>query len=89
MAYQTASSVWEKILEILDEKLQYGLLEQARSVADVRFEGGELALSVVTSEAEEFFNSHINQQRLIIMARAIVPIERVSVTRAPEPSEKK
>ena len=84
MTQQAAEKVWSSILEILDEKLQYGLLEQARAVSEVRIEGDELILTVSTPEAREFFTAHVNQQRLLIMARPICALTKVSVSSSPE-----
>lgn len=78
---------WRKILDILEEKLQMGLLEQARSVREVHFEGGELQLVVGSPEAMEFFSSEVNQQRLSIISRPVARIDRVSVTLRETPEE--
>ena len=77
---QRSGDVWERILALLDEKLQYGLLEQAKAVTEVSLEGEELALTVSTREAFEFFSAHINQQRLIILSRQEISLEKVSVS---------
>ncbi|MCC6954081.1 MAG: hypothetical protein IT290_08185 [Deltaproteobacteria bacterium] len=84
MTQQSAKDVWKQILEILDDKLQYGLLEQTQAVSEVRIEGDDLILAVSTSEAYEFFSGHVNQQRMLIMARPVCPLTRVLVERAPE-----
>ena len=66
-----AQEIWNKILEVLDEKLQYAFLNQARSVRDVRFEGSELVLVVSSPESVAFLNSDLNQQRLMIISRSL------------------
>lgn len=66
-----AHEIWNKILEVLDEKLQYAFLNQARSVRDVRFEGSELVLVVSSPESVAFLNSDLNQQRLMIISRSL------------------
>ena len=66
-----AHEIWNKILEVLDEKLQYAFLNQARSVKDVRFEGSELVLVVSSPESVAFLNSDLNQQRLMIISRSL------------------
>ena len=86
MTPHRAQDLWEQLLKILDEKLQYGLLQQARAVSAVRLDGTELTLSVVTDEAFEFFSAHVNQQRLIIMARSVCAIEKIIVERLSTPS---
>lgn len=75
----TAPDLWKKILDLLEEKLQMGLLQQARAVSTARIEGDDLILSVTTPEAKEFFSAHVNQQRLLILARPIANFERVIV----------
>ena len=70
---------WKEILKILDEKLQYALLDRARSVVDVKIEGEELHLYVAGSEAAEFFKAEINQQRLIILSRPLITLEKIRV----------
>ena len=76
-----ANEIWTRVLAVLDEKLQYALLEQARSVVDVRMEGDELILYVANAEAERFFSAEVNQQRLIIQSRPAVSLSRISVVR--------
>lgn len=66
-----AHEIWNKILEVLDEKLQYAFLNQARSVKDVRFEGSELVLVVSSPESVAFLNADLNQQRLMIISRSL------------------
>ncbi len=75
----TGEVLWSKILELLEEKLQMGLLQQARSVSAARVEGHDLVLKVITPEAKEFFSAEVNQQRLLILARSIASFERVRV----------
>ena len=82
MTDSRAHEAWQQILSILDEKLQYGLLEQARSVVDVRLEGSELTLVVASEEAERFFSAEVNQQRLIIQSRPKISLSAVKVERA-------
>ena len=79
MEPQSAQRTWNQILEILDEKLQYGLLEQARAVVDVKITGGELTLFVGNSESKEFFQAEVNQHRLMIMSRSVFNIEKITV----------
>jgi hypothetical protein len=76
---QTDPELWKRVLELLEEKLQMGLLQQARAVKEARVEGNDLILTTSTPEAREFFSAHVNQQRLIILARPIASFERVIV----------
>ena len=82
MTDSRAHEVWKQILSILDEKLQYGLLEQAKSVVDIRLEGEELTLIVSGDEAERFFSAEVNQQRLIIQSRPKISLGKIRVERS-------
>jgi hypothetical protein len=73
------SAVWDSILAVLEDKLQMGLLLQARAVSAVRVEGNELVLTCPTPETREFFSAHVNQQRLIILSRQVASFEKIRV----------
>ncbi len=77
--------VWAAILAEIDEKMQFGLLQQARTVLDIQIDGEELVLLVDSDEPEQFFSQSTNQQRLLIMARAVIDLRHVTVKRAPTP----
>lgn len=81
MANAKDQATWDKIIALLEDKLQFGFLEQVRAVADVSFDGSEVTLFVSTDEAMEFFRADVNQQRLSIVSRPVVRIERVEVRR--------
>lgn len=82
MTASKSAQIWEQIVAVLDEKLQYGLLEQAKSVVRVVVEGEEMRLHVGSAEAFDFFNSHINQQRLMIISRPVIYLEKIVVIKA-------
>ena len=73
-----SEKLWEKVLEALEDKLQFGILEQARSVVRVQLQGSELLLTCANPEAAEFFNAHVNQQRLILLTRGLANIEKIT-----------
>ena len=79
MTSSQANSLWDNILKVLDEKMQYGFLEQARAVKSAELDGTSLTLSVTTQEAVDFFQSQVNQQRLIIVSRPFCAVENVFV----------
>ncbi len=81
MTNQVSAKAWEKILLLLEDKLQMGLLEQTRAVVDVNLEGAELTLFVASDESFDYFSSEVNQQRLIIMSRPVISLERIRVKR--------
>jgi hypothetical protein len=69
--------IWSDILELLSEKLQLGLLEQAKCVTEARIENHELWIKTDNEDAFKFFSSEVNQQRLIILARPVIAIEKI------------
>lgn len=79
MTDSRAHDIWKQILAILDEKLQYAMLEQAKNVVDVRLEGSELTLVVSGEEARQFFSAEVNQQRLTIVSRPVISLSKVTV----------
>ena len=79
MSDQRAHEIWKQICHVLDEKLQYGFLEQAKSVVDVKLEGDEFTLFVSGDDALRFFSAEVNQQRLLIVSRPIASIQRFHV----------
>lgn len=74
-----ASEIWQRILALLEDKLQYGIVDQARSIVRVTLLGNGLKFFVSTDEAAEFFRSEVNQQRLAILSRSIFAIETIEV----------
>lgn len=79
MTKQNDTAVWARILLLMEEKMQFGFLEQARFVLKAEFENGHAILTVCSDDAREFFNSQVNQQRLIIVSRPVVSIERFTI----------
>jgi hypothetical protein len=79
MTSQNDSAVWARILLLMEEKMQFGFLEQARFVLKVEFEGSHALLTVCSDEAREFFSSQVNQQRLMIVSRPVVSINQLSI----------
>ena len=80
MTKERATEIWDKILHVLDEKLQYSFREQARSVILAEIEGSELYLTVTSAEARDFFNSSVNQHRLSLLVRPVITLEKVVAT---------
>ncbi len=81
MGIQEDQATWTSIKAILEDQLQFGFLEQAKSVVDVSVSGSVLKLTVTSDEAYEFFSAEVNQQRLMIVSRAIVSIESIVVAK--------
>ncbi len=81
MTSDKASQIWKDLLGAFEEKLQYSILEQAKSVVDVGLEGSELVLMVATNEAFDFFNAQVNEQRIIIFSRPITHLEKITAVK--------
>lgn len=79
MQDQIAFDAWQKILSVLDEKMQFGFLEKAKDVSDVKIEGSEFFIFVNSKEALEFFKAELNQQRLFIVSRPFVSLQKINV----------
>ena len=81
MTDSKSTEVWRRIVEIFDEKLQYGFLDKVGAVVQVKVEGSEIHIFVSSEDAYEFFNSEVNQQRLIIFSRTVISLDKVVVHR--------
>ena len=72
---------WNKLLNILDEKLQLNLLEHLRRVAAYHFEEDTLYLEAATKEEEDFLNKGSVLQQIQLHAADALGIEKVKVKR--------
>jgi len=54
------------------------VIEQTKFVTEARVEGSQLILEVNNEEARDYFNSEVNQQRMIILARPEITLLRVT-----------
>lgn len=73
---------WEMFLHSLDEKLQFGLLDNVRRVSGYHFEGSILYLEIANKDVEEYLRKDSNFQQLQVLAQAAVKVEKV-ILRAP------
>lgn len=81
MTQSESKELWNKVIAVLEDQLQYGFLEQARSVINTQLEDATLILEVDDQDAFEFFSSAINQQRILIVSRQISEIKAVRVNK--------
>lgn len=81
--------LWQKILDSLEDTLQYGFLEEARYVAGAKVEGQALIISVPPTSAEsdkafQFLSSPSNSQRILILAKRLAAagtkLDKVQIT---------
>ena len=70
---------WEALLEVLDEKLQLGLLDQLKKISSYHFEADVLFLVPGDEENHEYLSNTTNLQHLEILAQEAVNIERVKL----------
>jgi hypothetical protein len=71
--------LWEKFLDVLDEKLQLGLLDHLRKVASYHFEEDILYIEPGGAESERYFAKPAVHQQLEILAQDAVGVEKVKV----------
>jgi hypothetical protein len=79
MIKDDAQTVWQSIVSVLEDKMQFGFLEQVQYVVSVSLESDTLVLGVTTEEALDFFRADVNQQRLFIVSRPISTISNIKV----------
>lgn len=84
MTQSESKELWNKVIAVLEDQLQYGFLEQARSVTNTHLQDATLILEVDDQDAFEFFSSAINQQRILIVSRQISEIKAVQVNKVEE-----
>lgn len=71
--------VWQKLLELLDERLQLGLMNYLERVASYHLEGGTLTLQAGNKLDLEYLSKDVIQQQLKILAQEICTIENIKV----------
>lgn len=70
---------WRRLLDSLDEKLQFGLLDQLKKVASYHFEEQSLYLGASTLAQAEYLKQAPVLQQIQLLAQDVVQIERVIV----------
>lgn len=78
-AQGNAPERWQALLSLLDEKLQFGLLEHLRKVKVYHFEGDVLYLETASEEAAKTLSSHHVFQQLEIMAQDSTGVTAVKI----------
>ena len=76
---------WEKLLTVLDEKLQLGLLDYLRRVTAYHFEDDVLFIEPGSKADEEYLKREGVFQQLNLLAQDAVKVDRVKVRPAPVP----
>ena len=67
---------WEKFLETLDDRLQFGLLTQIKNAISYHFEEATLYLEFENQSAIDYLSKDAMNQQLQILAKDILCVRR-------------
>jgi hypothetical protein len=70
---------WEKILNELDEKLQFGTLERLRRVSSYHFEGDALIIALERADDFEYLSKASTKTQLQIFAQDASRVTSIEV----------
>ena len=70
---------WQKLLDVLDEKLQLGLLDHMRKVESYHFEDNTLFISVASEDQLEYLSRPVVHQQLEVLAQDSAQVEKVQI----------
>lgn len=73
------STLWQKLLDELDEKLQFGLLERLRRISSYHFEDDVLFIEPGTAEDEQYLSKSAVFTQLQIFAQGAVKVDKVKL----------
>ncbi len=79
MAKGNNPELWDKLLAVLDDKLQLGLLEHMRRVTTYHFEDDILFLEPGTPEDSNYLSKETVFHHLQLLAQDAVKIERIKL----------
>lgn len=71
--------LWEKLLLVLDDKLQFGLLERLRRASEFRFEGGTLIIAPGSKEDFSYLSKDTVHQQLSLFAEQATRVTKVLI----------
>jgi hypothetical protein len=71
--------LWDKLLAVLDDKLQLGLLEHMRRVTTYHFEDETLFLEPGTPEDCNYLSKETVFHHLQLLAQDAVKVERIKI----------
>jgi hypothetical protein len=71
--------LWCKLLSILDERLQLGLLEHLRRAASYHFESNTLFIKAENQADHEYLSKTAVLQQLQILASDVLPVEKIVI----------
>ena len=71
--------LWEKLLHLLDDKLQLGLLDNLKKVASYHFEDETLFLQPSTQESYDYLTKDAFFQQLQLLVHDATGVEKVKI----------
>jgi hypothetical protein len=73
------SKLWEKLIAVLDDKLQFGLLERVRRAAQYKFEGDTLIIAPGSKEDSAYLRKESVHQQLSLFAEQSTKVKKVLI----------
>lgn len=73
------SKMWEKLIAVLDDKLQFGLLERVRRVIQYKFEGDTLIIAPGSKEDGTYLRKDTVLQQLTLFAEQSTKVKKVLI----------
>ena len=70
---------WEKLLQVLDDKSQLGLLNSMSRVTEYKFEGAILMICPLNKEDLAYLSKTSSKHQIMILAEGICEIKSVEI----------
>jgi len=70
---------WDKLLQVLDEKLQLGLLDHLRKVEVYHFEENILFIQPSTNESLEYLKKDTVLKQLEVLAQDAINVDKIKI----------
>jgi hypothetical protein len=70
---------WSKLLELLDEKLQLGLLDKLRRITAYHFEAETLIIEPGSSDDEGYLQKPATKQQLAVFAQDATGVTEIKI----------
>lgn len=71
--------LWHKLLNELDEKLQFGLLEKLQRISSYHFEGDILFIEPSSAEDAQYLSKNATLQQLQVFAQSATRVDKVKL----------
>ena len=71
--------LWNKLLEVLDEKLQLGLLGKLKNITAYHLEDGILTIEPGDQKDEDYLKKDAVFQQLQILAQDAIKVEKIKI----------